>query len=28
MTGNGQGEITLWNGTMFNFETILQVSSG
>lgn len=26
MTGASTGEITLWNGTSFNFETILQVT--
>ena len=24
ITGNASGEFTLWNGTAFNFETILQ----
>lgn len=26
ITGASTGEFTLWNGTAFNFETILQVS--
>ena len=25
VTGSASGEFTLWNGTAFNFETILQV---
>ena len=26
LTGSSSGEFTLWNGTGFNFETIMQVS--
>lgn len=27
LTGSSSGEFTLWNGTAFNFETIMQVSN-
>lgn len=27
ITGNSSGEFTLWNGSAFNFETIMQVRS-
>lgn len=27
LTGSTSGEFTLWNGTAFNFETIMQVSA-
>ena len=28
LTGSSSGELTLWNGMGFHFETILQVESG